>query len=252
MTQSVVVLHGFTGSGAAMAALTDRLAGDIRIGHVNAPDLAGHGLGPQPADTDAYTVDAMAGAVAESFDGPFHLVGYSMGGRVALTLACQQPSLVASLSLIGASAGLADGADREKRAASDDILAADLEAAPAEFVERWMRNPLFATQERLGPEVWAESRSQRLANDTAGMALSLRMGSTGRMRPLHDQLGNCTMPVGLIVGELDPKFRSIAGDLAAAMPDAEVVTIVDSGHATHVEQPDATAAAVLATIGRAA
>jgi len=246
MTSPVVVLHGFTGSGVAMLPLTDRLTSE----RVVAPDLAGHGPGPQPSDPAGYTVDAMADAVAESVEGPFHLVGYSMGGRVALTLACREPGRVLSLSLIGASAGLAGAGEREARAASDDALADALEADPQTFIDRWMHNPLFATQQRLGSDAWEASRVQRLQNDPAGMAHSLRMASTGRMTPLHDHLAVCEMPVGLIVGALDDKFRAIAADLAAAMPAAEVIMIDDAGHATHVEQPEATAAAVLDTIQR--
>lgn len=251
MSLPVVVLHGFTGSGAAMGPLTDRLTRAPNIPQVIAPDLAGHGLGPQPADDADYSVDAMAASVAGVVDGPVHLVGYSMGGRVALTLACRRPERVASLSLIGASAGLADPGERSARAAADDSLAADLLADAAAFIDRWMHNPLFATQERLGPETWEASRLQRLTNEPAGMARSLRMGSTGRMTPLHSVLAGCTMPVGLVVGSLDAKFQGIAVDLAAALPDAEIASIEGSGHATHLEQPDATAAAVLSTIGRA-
>ncbi len=250
MSLPVVVLHGFTGSGLAMAPLTDRLSAASDIERVIAPDLAGHGSGPHSADEADYTVDAMADSVAGLVEGPVHLIGYSMGGRVALTLACRRPERVVSLSLIGASAGLADPAARAVRAASDDDLAADLEADPPAFIDRWMHNPLFATQERLGPGAWAVSRSQRLANDPVAMARSLRMGGTGRMVPLHHILRACTMPVGLIVGSLDEKFQAIAADLALVLPCADITSIANSGHATHVEQPDATAAAVLATIGR--
>ncbi|MDG2217465.1 MAG: alpha/beta fold hydrolase [Acidimicrobiales bacterium] len=251
MSLPVVVLHGFTGSGTAMAPLTDRLMGDPNSGEAISPDLAGHGLGVQPTELNEYTIDAMAAVMAGLVEGPIHLVGYSMGGRVALTLACQYPERVASLSLIGASAGLAGAHERAVRAASDDALADELEANPVAFIDRWMRNPLFVTQERLGSAAWEASRAQRLANDPRAMACSLRMGSTGRMTPLHNVLAACAMPVGVIVGSLDEKFRGIAADLAFALPDAEIVVIADSGHATHVEQPDATAAAVVTTIRRA-
>ncbi len=250
MSSTVVVLHGFTGCGAAMDPLTQRLRAGLDDTTVLAPDLAGHGLGPASIDPADYTIVAMASAVGTLVDGPFHLVGYSMGGRVALTLACRRPDRVASLSLIGASAGLERDDERAARLASDAALAAALEADPEAFIDRWMHNPLFATQQRLGAEAWAASRSQRLANDPAGMALSLRMGSTGRMTPLHVELAACRLPVGLIVGALDAKFQGIAADMAAALPSADVITIENAGHAAHIEEPDAAAAGVLATIGR--
>ena len=103
---------GFTGDAGTMEAITGRLVGDV-----DAVDLAGHGPGPHPDDPDAYSIDAMAEAVLDRHDEPVHLVGYSMGGRVALTAACRFPGRVRSLSLIGASAGIADPDGRADRAA---------------------------------------------------------------------------------------------------------------------------------------
>ena len=77
---TVVVLHGFTGSAAAMSSLTDHLVARRRVVAV---DLVGHGRSPVPDDPAAYTVDAMADDVAEVIGGdPAAVVGYSMGGRV--------------------------------------------------------------------------------------------------------------------------------------------------------------------------
>ena len=132
---TVVVLHGFTGDGDTMASIVDRLPG-----RVEAPDLPGHGRGPHPTDPDRYSVDAMARSVVGDRRDPVHLVGYSMGGRVALTAACRFPDKVRSLSLIGASAGIVDPVERAARAAADDALADTIEGDLAAFVE-------FATAE---------------------------------------------------------------------------------------------------------
>lgn len=243
---TLVVLHGFTGSAATMADLARRLDPDAVV-----PDLAGHGPGPHPSDPAAYTIDAMADDVLGLADGPLDLVGYSMGGRVAFTAACRAPERVRSLSLIGASAGLAGTDERAARAAADDELAELIERDLAGFVDRWMANPLFATQARLGEDARSASRAQRLSNDPDALATSLREASTGRMAPLHELLSGCTMPVGLIVGADDPKFRAIAADLHAALPDATVHVVADAGHAVHLEQPEAVADAIRHTIGRA-
>ena len=243
---TVVILHGFTGDRSTMGELASRVDPDAVV-----PDLAGHGPGPHPDEHGAYTVDAMAGSVVARIEGPIDLVGYSMGGRVALTLACRHPERVRSLSLIGASAGLADPADRAARAAADDELADLIERDLPTFVDRWMANPLFATQARLGSGFLERARAQRLANDPHALATSLRAASTGRMTPLHDDVHRCAMPVGLIVGADDPKFLGLADGLAPRFPDAEIHVIADAGHAAHLEQPDAVAAAIDHTIGRA-
>lgn len=214
------------------------------------PDLAGHGLSSHiDADPTSFSVDAMAHTVASLMNEPFHLLGYSMGGRVALTIACEQPDRVKSLSLIGASAGLATENERAERVAADEELACRIISDGVEsFVDTWMANPLFATQARLGPEYLAAARAQRLTNDAAALASSLRAAGTGRMRALHGELHRCAMPVGLIVGAGDPKFRAIAAELASALPNATIHTIADAGHATHVEQLGATVAAIRSTI----
>ncbi len=243
---TLVVLHGFTGSGATMADLARRVDPDAIV-----PDLAGHGAGPHPVEPTAYTVDAMADAALALADEPVDLVGYSMGGRVAFTAACRHPDRVRSLSLIGASAGLADAEERAGRAAADDRLAELIEQDLPAFVDRWMANPLFATQTRLGEAFLAASRSQRLTNDPTELATSLREASTGRMTALHDVLDRCAMPVGLIVGADDAKFRAIADDLQARLPDALVHVVPDAGHAAHLEQPDLVADAIRHTMGRA-
>jgi 2-succinyl-6-hydroxy-2,4-cyclohexadiene-1-carboxylate synthase/o-succinylbenzoate synthase len=256
----IVLLHGFTGDASTMNALAEPLAAgaDGDSGHrVIVPNLIGHGGSTGP-DPERYSVDAIVDQLIQALDRlepgrPVDVVGYSMGGRVALTLACRLPERVRSLSLIGASAGLADGADRMSRMADDEALAASIETDGMEaFVDRWMANPLFATQARLGADRLVEFRSQRLRNDGAELARSLRAAGTGRMRPLHDDLASCPTPTVLIVGDEDSKFSAIAGELAARMPNCRVATVSGAGHAAHLENPDAVVAHIRERISDAA
>ena len=242
----MVLLHGFTGDGTTMAGLARRLEVDAEI---VVPDLVGHGRSCSPPNLEDYSLEAMAAHVATvgeaSGSSPFHLVGYSMGGRVALTLACRRPELLRSLTLIGASAGLATEAERHARRESDEALAQSIERDGLKcFVDNWMANPLFATQARLGDDFLAASREQRLRNSTAGLTRSLRAAGTGSMAPLHDNLNSCPVPTVFVTGAEDLKFTRIANELAARMPRAQVCVIDNAGHAVHLEQPDAVAAIV--------
>ena len=242
----VLVLHGFTGSAAAMAPLTARLEGFTVI----APDLVGHGRSESPSDPNRYTVPAMAeqalAAAAVLGHRRVHLLGYSMGGRTALAAVCAAPDRVRSLTVIGATAGIADPEARRRRAEADRARVEAIEADLAAFVDQWMSAPLLAGQARLGPEHLRAARAQRLACDPAGLALSLRMGGTGAMEPLHDRLGRCRAPAHIIAGADDAKFCALADELAALLPRASVTRIPGAGHAAHLEQPEATAAAVAA------
>jgi 2-succinyl-6-hydroxy-2,4-cyclohexadiene-1-carboxylate synthase/o-succinylbenzoate synthase len=249
---AVVLLHGFTGDASTMDGLAVPLAdGDDDDGvdgggprRVIAVNLTGHG-GSRGPDEASYSVEALVSQLIEVFDAlderrPVDVVGYSMGGRVALALACRHPGRVRTLSLIGASAGLADPGERAARAADDDALATSIESDGLEsFVDRWMANPLFATQARLGEARLAEFRTQRLRNEGSELARSLRAAGTGTMRPLHDDVAACPVPTMLLVGAEDPKFAAIAEELCERMPNCRVAVIPVAGHAAHLENPEA-------------
>lgn len=243
----VVVLHGFTGSAQAMAPLTEPLAARLAA-RIICPDLVGHGQSAVPDKLDLYRVESMAGQVVGLADAlgceTFHLVGYSMGGRVALRLGCTASQRLRSLTLIGASAGIADPADRRLRAEADETrarcVAADLKA----FVDEWMANPLFAGQAALGEAHLRAARAQRLASNPQGLARSLLAAGSGAMEPLHERMKDCDTPTLLVVGANDTKFCAIADQLAPRLPRAAVTRIDGAGHAAHLEQPAATAAAI--------
>ncbi len=250
---ALVLLHGFTGDSSTMEMLAAPLAGDRRV---IVPNLIGHG-GSSSAHAEDYSVDEIVGQLLEMLDeldvaAGIDLVGYSMGGRVALTLACRHAERVRTLTLIGASAGLATDAERADRVAADEALAASIETDGLEqFVDRWMANPLFATQSRLGSDRLAEFRAQRMGNDGGELVRSLRAAGTGSMTPLHEAVRGCPVPTTLVVGGEDEKFRGIAEALKGSMPDAEIAVIDGVGHAAHVEDAVAVVEVLRSRLGRA-
>jgi 2-succinyl-6-hydroxy-2,4-cyclohexadiene-1-carboxylate synthase len=224
-----------------MAGTAARLADRHRVVSI---DLIGHGRSASPADGDAYTMERCVEQIAATLDGlavpSAHVVGYSMGGRTALALATWRPGRVRSLVLVGASAGLEDEAERAARRSHDEALADSIERDGIEaFVDRWMALPLFASQARLGAEWLARARRQRLANDPVGLALSLRGMGTGAQPPLHACLGSLEAPVCWVAGDEDAKFTKLAEALAPRCRDGRVCIVPGSGHACHLEQPEA-------------
>lgn len=242
-TTATVVLHGFTGSAAAMAPIARRLPDPVL-----ALDLPGHGSGPVSDNPADYTMAAaVVGVVSATSDlERFDLVGYSMGGRVALHVALAHPDRVSALALIGARPGIDDPAKRAERIVADEALADRIVSEGIEwFVDHWAGQPLFATQRtRLSADQQTEIRAQRLACEPRGLAHSLRGMGAGAAEPIGCRLGELAMPCALIAGADDAKFAAIAHHMAELIPRAKVCLIPDAGHAAHLEAPDATAAAV--------
>ena len=160
-----------------------------------------------------------------------------MGGRVALHAALTLGDRVERLVLIGASPGLAGAAERAARAAEDAALADRIEAIGLEaFVREWAAQPLFDGMPR---GIAEQVEADRLRNTAPGLAAALRGLGTGVMPPLWERLGELAMPVELVVGERDVKFREIASLMGKALPDARVRVVPGAGHAVHLEAPDA-------------
>jgi 2-succinyl-6-hydroxy-2,4-cyclohexadiene-1-carboxylate synthase len=235
MDVPLILLHGFTQTGRAWDAVAERL-GDRRV---IAPDLRGHGAAAsaRPVDTAALVADVLAAAPPR-----FALAGYSMGGRLALHVALAAPDRVSGLGLISTTAGLEDPAERARRRASDEALADEMEGGGiAAFAERWAALPLFATQP---PAVREAAQRERLAQDPAGLAASLRGFGTGAMPSAWGRLGELAMPATVVVGEHDAKFRAIGARLTAALPHARLVLVEGAGHALPLEAPAAVADAL--------
>jgi 2-succinyl-6-hydroxy-2,4-cyclohexadiene-1-carboxylate synthase len=236
MPQRLVLLHGFTQTRQSWRRTVAALGGRYRA---LAPDLPGHG---QAAERRPASFSACAAYVRALAGDRCVLVGYSMGGRIALHTALATPGTVDRLVLIGASPGLADPAEREQRRRADEALAGRIETIgmPA-FAEEWGAQPLFAGQDA---RVAAAAHADRLGNTPEGLAAALRGLGTGAMTPLWDRLPQLAMPVTLVVGERDENFRAIAERMAAALPDARLAVVDGSGHAAQLERPDAVAAAI--------
>jgi 2-succinyl-6-hydroxy-2,4-cyclohexadiene-1-carboxylate synthase len=235
---TIVLLHGFTQTGRSwgptIAALGERY-------RALAPDLRGHGsaAGARPVSFATVRDDVLALAPER-----FALAGYSMGGRIALAVALAAPDRVARLVLVGARPGLADARERRSRRAADEMLADDIEREGiAAFARRWAALPLFAGQP---PAVAAFAQEERLRQSPAGLAAALRGLGAGVMEPLWERLPELAMPVALVVGERDAKFRAIAERMAAALPRAELHVVPGAGHAVQLEAPEAVAAILLA------
>ncbi len=234
-----ILLHGFTGSSLAWdGQLVDGLCG---AGHTPVlVDLPGHGRNAGRTDPALFTLEATLATVLAAGAWPADLIGYSLGGRIALHFAATFPGRVRRLVLESASPGLEDETERAERSLADESLADRLvEGGIEAFVDHWESLPLFETQRRLDPELLHRRRERRLGNDAASLAAALRGLGTGTLPHLWDRLLEVRTPTLLLAGESDEKFAGVARRMAERMPEACVVIVPDSGHAVHLERPDA-------------
>src|SRR5699024_10179789 len=156
----IVLLHGFTGSMETWADVAAEWTDECRMVRV---DLPGHG---QTVVQTPRSMEACCHDLHQLFDWleltDIHLVGYSMGGRTALSYAMLYPDRIASLVLESASPGLASAVERKKRRIHDEHLAQNLETEGiTHFVNFWENLPLFATQKKLPAEKRQAIRAER-------------------------------------------------------------------------------------------
>jgi 2-succinyl-6-hydroxy-2,4-cyclohexadiene-1-carboxylate synthase len=244
----LLLLHGFTGRGTAWEPHTSAFAHRFRV---ITPDVPGHGRSGIPSEPSRAGVERTAGDLASILERegwqPAHVLGYSLGARIALRLAIDHPSAVRSLVLESPSPGLATAAERRDRRAADEARAIALERDGIDvFVDAWEREPVFASQASLPRATAARLRQTRLRNRPAGLAASLRGAGQGAMEPLFDRLAEVVAPTLVIAGALDPAGRSRAEVVAAGIPGARLEVIASAGHAPHLETPTRFRSSVLA------
>jgi 2-succinyl-6-hydroxy-2,4-cyclohexadiene-1-carboxylate synthase len=233
----VVLLHGFTGSSATWNSLISNFQYQFQWITV---DLPGHGR------TKGETIKTMEECIDDLHDlfqvlrlDRFFLLGYSMGGRTALSYAVRYPDTLQGLILESASPGLEDASSREERKANDEALANKIEKEGlTAFVDYWQELPLFDTQKDLPIETQEEIRSDRLRQTEKGLANSLRGMGTGMQPSNWDSLKEVDLPVLLIAGAQDEKFVKINHEMQKKFPEAVLQVIASTGHAVHVEDKE--------------
>jgi 2-succinyl-6-hydroxy-2,4-cyclohexadiene-1-carboxylate synthase len=233
--ETVVLLHGFSGTRRAWDGVSARL--DPERYRPLALDLPGHGAAaghPPPI-----TFDACVRAVLAASPERFALGGYSLGGRVALHVALAAPARVARLILVGANPGIEDPAERAARLAADERLARRLESEPfEEFIESWRAQPLFAADP---PAVGELARADQRRNDPRALAAAMRGLSVGAMEALWGRLAELPMPVTLVAGDRDERFLALSRRALPLLREGSL-TVLRGGHSLALEDPDGLAA----------
>ncbi|CAN5538409.1 alpha/beta fold hydrolase [soil metagenome] len=232
----VVFLHGLFGQGRNFSQIAKALLPDLRSVLV---DLPNHGRSAWTGSTDYVVVaDAVAAWLRATYgDEPSHVVGHSMGGKVAMVLALRHPDLVDRLVVADISPGPSEGAGEfehlldslarldlaaiERRADADAMLAGDVD-------DERVRGFLL----------------QNLRSSTDGFQwqanLELLRAGLATIGGFPDLAATFDHPVLWIAGELSPYVRPDDGPrMRELFPRTRLVTLKGAGHWVHSEQPAA-------------
>lgn len=241
----VIFIHGMGGDRSTWHKQIDALQHAYTAVSV---DLRGYGDSGDPLEPlnfkQDFTDDLVA--VMDYFGvSKAHLVGLSMGGRVARTAALRVPQRVASVTLANTSPGF----DHLTPEQLDDFV-----AARTQTLASGVFPPDFGRQQAnamVGPNASVEAiRIAATAMGRLRLRNYLEVLKASTLQDRGDKLENIACPVLVITSDHDPVYpASVTGQLRARIPGAHSVCLRDAGHLGNLEQPEAFNAALLAFLG---
>ncbi len=231
----IVFLHGFLGSSNDWLPIARQLEKEYCSILV---DLPGHGESGIAANSNpdlffTKTVDALAAELRQTAFPPCLLVGYSMGGRIALALLLRHPDLFEKAIIVSASPGLRTREERISRQESDEGVARKIERNFDSFIKAWYEQPLFATLKN--HPVFQETEQKRKINNPQNLASALRLLGTGRQLSLWDELPQNKVPIQFFAGEKDLKFVEIGHQMVNLCSESKLEIFPGCGHTLHIE-----------------
>ena len=233
----LICLHGFSES----TTTWDNLK--LKNRKIICLDWLGHGKSDQPDEQIYYNFPNVISDLHEIIqkitnNEPFDLLGYSMGGRMALQYAIKHSERIDHLILESASSGLNSSEARENRIKSDENLAQKILQNGSEwFAEFWGNLALFNSQKSLSNLTKTQIYQRRASNSPHVLAATLRGTGQGKIPYVGNQIADLPLKILYISGSLDEKYRQIRQEFEQN-PNVHGIEIAQAGHNTHLEKPE--------------
>jgi 2-succinyl-6-hydroxy-2,4-cyclohexadiene-1-carboxylate synthase len=234
----ILFLHGFMGNSDEFNEAISLLADDFHCLNI---DLPGHGK-TQVLNDDCYTMVKTADGLITLLDklkiDRCFLVGYSMGGRLALYLTLNFPQYFNRVILESATPGLSIQEEKLERIKRDEQIARKLSRSIdkgnfRKFLDNWYSQEIFGNIKN-HPQ-FEQMIENRLQNNPLELAKSLRLMGTGVQPSLWEKLAENKVPLFLLVGENDLKFIDINTKMAQVNELCELNIIKNVSHNIHLE-----------------
>ena len=234
--ETLVCLHGFMGTSQSFNFLNKQT--DF---NVLAIDLIGHGHSEPSLEASHYTLKNISRAIEiilESLElSSIYLLGYSFGGRVALTYAHNYPKRIKHLFLESSSFGLKTSKEKMERQLKDSQLAQQiLDCGMDPFVDNWQKSSLFASQQLLPKSVINTEVKRKKLQQKETMSLALQHGSLATQDDFLKSETISRIPITYLAGRLDKKYTQL-GQEAVEKIDVNLIIIENAGHCIHLEEP---------------
>lgn len=165
--------------------------------------------------------------------GTIALVGYSLGGRLAMHAVLEAPELFDRAVIVSAHPGLTSEHEKRDRVASDKVWAERFLRDPWPMLIRaWNVQPVLAPPAKPAPD-FVQLERLETSFSRESLAFALDAWSLGRQKDLRQRLRECEVPMRFVTGALDTKFTSLLGDFAGI--DRQVVA--QAGHRVPWDHP---------------
>jgi len=223
----ITLLHGWALHGGIWQDIADSLKDNWRVTVI---DLPGHGASDMPEGD--YNLQTLTAEVAQVLPQPTVLIGWSLGGMVAMQLAADYPERITRLILVASTPQFTKGKDWP-HAMDPQIL--DV------FANNLMQDYHSTVKHFLALQVYGSSDERKTLRQLQRLAFSrgdphpraLQGGLTILARQnIRQRLSDITCPTLLIYGQHDNLVpRAVGNDLLALLPDAKLDVIHQAGHA---------------------
>jgi 2-succinyl-6-hydroxy-2,4-cyclohexadiene-1-carboxylate synthase len=235
----IVLLHGFTGSSESYDHISKYLSKNSPVWSI---DLIGHGKTESPDVPNYYRLDSQLEQLNALFvklelKCPI-LLGYSMGGRLALNYAINFPDTISGLILESTNTGIENESDRRERQSSDSELSNEIRENYSSFLEKWNRLPLFKSSKLTSSNHMENFKKIQKQQNSLGLAHSISQFSTAFMPYISNRLYQLSKPILIITGEEDRKYTDLWIALSKHLTLSKHEVIQNAGHRVHLDNPD--------------